>query len=327
VDADQYVHNVTSTKQNLNSAARGTANSGVLILADVNATNRYWHFHDPSGGGSPAPTPTDTTAPTVTATTPAANATGVAVSTNVTGTFSEAMNAASVTTGAFTLKTGTTTVAAAVTYNSTDNTATLDPTADLTPNTPYTATISGATDVAGNAVATKTWTFTTAPAAGGTLETVTLTATADSYVSSGAPGTNRGTSAALTVDSSPIEITYLAFNLKAYAGRTIESATLQLTSAGNGSTGKQNIKLVANDSWTETGITYANAPAPGASIGTLGPTAINTRYSVPLTATGLAGEPGQQLSLGIDSSSSDGLILNSKEAGATLAPTLVLTLR
>ena len=33
VDADQYVHNVTSTKQNLNSAARGTANSGLLVLS------------------------------------------------------------------------------------------------------------------------------------------------------------------------------------------------------------------------------------------------------------------------------------------------------
>ena len=45
VDADQYVHNVTSTKQNLNSTARGTANSGLLVLADVNATSRYWHYY------------------------------------------------------------------------------------------------------------------------------------------------------------------------------------------------------------------------------------------------------------------------------------------
>ncbi|MHA7238921.1 hypothetical protein [Arthrobacter sp. TMS1-12-1] len=51
VDADQYVHNVTSTKQNLNSAAQGTTDSGLLILADVNATSRYRHYHDPGGGG------------------------------------------------------------------------------------------------------------------------------------------------------------------------------------------------------------------------------------------------------------------------------------
>ena len=70
VDGDQYVHNVTSTKQNLNSAASGTANSGLLLLADVNATSRYWHYYDSTGGGGG----TDTTAPTVTATSPAADA-------------------------------------------------------------------------------------------------------------------------------------------------------------------------------------------------------------------------------------------------------------
>jgi hypothetical protein len=51
VDADQYAHNVTSTKQNLNAAARGTANSGLMLLADVNATKRYWHFYEPRVGG------------------------------------------------------------------------------------------------------------------------------------------------------------------------------------------------------------------------------------------------------------------------------------
>ncbi|MHA7286088.1 hypothetical protein ACX80I_07410 [Arthrobacter sp. MDT3-44] len=59
IDADQYVHNVTSTKQNLNSAAQGTAGSGLLMLADVNATSRYWNYFDPSSGGDT----TDPTAP------------------------------------------------------------------------------------------------------------------------------------------------------------------------------------------------------------------------------------------------------------------------
>ena len=161
VDADQYVHNVTSTKQNLNSAARGTANSGLLVLADVNATSRYWHFYDPSGGGGGG----DTTAPTVTGTSPAAGATDVAVTANVTGSFSEAMDASTVTSSTFTLKAGTTTVPAAVTYNSTDKVATLNPDADLAAGTTYTATIKGGSggvkDVAGNALASdKTWTFT-----------------------------------------------------------------------------------------------------------------------------------------------------------------------
>ena len=135
-----------------------------------------------------------------------------------------------------------------------------------------------------------------------------------------------GTSTVLGVDNSPVEATYLKFDLSAYAGRTLESATLQLRSAGSGSTGTQNVKLVADDSWTESGITYSNRPALGTSIGTLGPTTTNTSYNVPLTASGLAGELGQQLSLGMDANSSDGLDLNSKEAGSTLAPKLVLTL-
>jgi hypothetical protein len=108
----------------------------------------------------------------------------------------------------------------------------------------------------------------------------------------------------------------------------MESATLQLQSAGNASTGKQNIKLVADDTWTEGGMTYNTRPALGTTaIGTLGPTTINTGYSIPLTVSGLSGELGQQLSLGLDSGSSDGLDLNSKEAGSTLAPKLVLTLK
>jgi Bacterial Ig-like domain len=327
VDADQYVHNVTSTKQNLNSAARGTANSGLLLLADVNATSRYWHFYDPSGGGGG-----DTTAPTVTGTSPAAGATGAAVTANVTGSFSEAMDASTVTSGTFTLRDGATPVPAAVTYSSTNRVATLDPDASLAAGRTYTATIRGGSggvkDLAGNALATdRTWTFTTAAAGGGTSETVTLTATADSYVSSGATGTNFGSGTTLVADNSPVETTYLKFDLSAYSGRTLQSATLQLRSAGNASTGRQAVKLVASDSWTEGGITYSNRPALGTTtIGTLGPTATNTTYSISLTVSGLAGELGQQLSLGVDSSSADGLDLNSREGGSTAAPKLVLTM-
>ncbi len=197
----------------------------------------------------------DTTAPTVTA--------------NVTGTFSEAMNQSTVGSSTLTATTpGATPLQAAVTYNSRDRVATLDPGADLKAGVTCTATIKGGSagvkDAAGNALAAdRTWTFTTAaPAGGGTSETLTLTATADSYVSNGTglAGTNYGTSTMLGVDNSPMEVPYFKFDLSAYAGRTLESATLQL-------------------------------------------------------------------SLGIDSTSSDGLDLGSKEAsGGTYAPKLVITL-
>ncbi|WP_240721333.1 Ig-like domain-containing protein [Pseudarthrobacter sp. NamE5] len=164
VDADQYVHNVTSTKQNLNSTTRGTTNSGLLLLADANATSMYWYYYDPSSSGGS----TDTTVPTVTAVSPDAGTTAVAVTASVTGTFSEALDPSTVTADTFTLTAGTTSVAATVAYDSAGNIATLDPAADLAAGTEYTATIKGGTsgvkDVAGNALAAdKTWTFTTVP--------------------------------------------------------------------------------------------------------------------------------------------------------------------
>ena len=329
VDADQYVHNVTSTKQNVNSATRGTANSGLLVLADVNATSRYWHFYDQ------ATVPTDTTAPTVTDTSPAANATSVPLTANVTGTFSEAVDAATVTSSTFVLQAGSTAVPATVTYDATAKTATLDPSADLAAGTTYAATLTGGSagvkDVAGNALAADvTWTFTTAvpappPAPG--PETVTLTATADSYVSSQSPTTNYGKSTAVWMDNSPVQVTYLKFDLSAYAGRTLDTASLQLTVADNASGGKQNVKLVADDSWAEAALNYNNRPALGAGVGLFGPTAIGTSYTVPLTAASLAGELGQQLTLGVDTASTDGLAVSSKEAGSTAAPKLVLTFK
>ncbi len=49
VDADQYVHNVSSTKQNINNNrtdGASTTNSGLLVVAAVSASARYWHHYD-----------------------------------------------------------------------------------------------------------------------------------------------------------------------------------------------------------------------------------------------------------------------------------------
>ncbi|MBA3329920.1 MAG: Ig-like domain-containing protein, partial [Actinobacteria bacterium] len=118
-----------------------------------------------SGGGG-----TDITKPTVTARTPAAGTTGVAAGANVTATFSEAMNAATINGTSFTLMQGTTSAPAAVTYSTSGNVATLNPNTDLTAGATYTATVKGGTggvaDSAGNTLAANdTWTFTVATAA------------------------------------------------------------------------------------------------------------------------------------------------------------------
>lgn len=325
VDADQYVHNVSSTKQNINNGRTGgtsTTGSGLLLIADVNATKRYWHHYDGTTSSG------DTTGPTVTGVSPADAATGLAVSANVTGTFSEAMDPTTINSTTFTLTDSAgVTVPAAVSYDGTSKTATLNPDADLKNDATYTATITTEVkDTSGNALASnKVWSFKTAAATSATSatsETVTLTATADSYVSSGSTGSNYGTASVLGVDARPTEISYLKFDLGTYAGRTITEATLQLRATSSGSSGTQNVKLVSDGSWTETGITYDNKPALGTAVGKLGPTSSNTSYNVTLTASSLPTD--QFLSLGLDSSSNDGVDLGSRET--TTPPKLVLTL-
>ncbi len=111
----------------------------------------------------------DTTPPTIIATSPVNDSTGVAVSSVVTVTFSEAMDSASVVAaGTFTLKVTATSAAKAgtVTYNTATHVATFTPSTPLSTSTGYTATVTtAAKDVAGNALSPGTviFTFTTAP--------------------------------------------------------------------------------------------------------------------------------------------------------------------
>ncbi|MEU8136753.1 DUF4082 domain-containing protein [Streptodolium elevatio] len=102
----------------------------------------------------------DATAPTVTTTSPANSATAVPVNSSLSATFSEAVQPATV---AWELKKpDNSTVAGTGTYDAGTMTATFTPTANLAVSTVYTATVSGAKDAAGNTMAPKTWSFTTA---------------------------------------------------------------------------------------------------------------------------------------------------------------------
>ncbi len=108
--------------------------------------------------------PADATAPAVSSRGPGANATNVGVASNVSAIFSEFVQGISPTT--FTLKNAAgTSIPAAVSYDQATRRATLNPTANLALNTVYTARIAGGVsavrDMAGNALPTTTWTFTT----------------------------------------------------------------------------------------------------------------------------------------------------------------------
>ncbi len=176
---------------NNNYFTAGVTSGSLYALADgENGGNGVYGYL--AGGGFPANTyqkenywvdvlftttiGPDTTAPTVTAQSPGAGATGIATNSALTATFSEPMDAATVTSSTFELRNTATSalVTATVSYNATTNTATLTPSASLSATTQYTATIKGGTadprvkDLAGNALASNfTWNFTTG-AAGGT---------------------------------------------------------------------------------------------------------------------------------------------------------------
>ena len=99
--------------------------------------------------------------PIILSTTPINTATGVNIGTRVDAVFNEAMNPATINAVTFTLAKGTTPIAGVISYSGT--TASFLPTANLLPNTLYTATVtSGVKDVAGNAMINNyVWSFTT----------------------------------------------------------------------------------------------------------------------------------------------------------------------
>jgi hypothetical protein len=129
-------------------------------------------------------TTSNTSAPTVTSTAPIDTATGVNINQTVNATFSTSMDPATISTLTFTLAgPGTTSVNGTVSCNSGCTIATFTPTANLTTNAQFTATVTtGAKDLSGNALAAnKVWHFTT----GTTMGT--------GPVSLGAAGTFAGT--------------------------------------------------------------------------------------------------------------------------------------
>ncbi|MPZ20455.1 MAG: DUF4082 domain-containing protein [Luteitalea sp.] len=112
----------------------------------------------------------DTTPPAVTDVSPSSGASGVAITTAVTATFSENVDAASVNESTFELRNASNVlVPATVSYSAGARTATLTPSAPLAYETTYTARVvggvGGVQDLAGNPMAADfTWSFTTAAA-------------------------------------------------------------------------------------------------------------------------------------------------------------------
>ncbi|MBK9728845.1 MAG: Ig-like domain-containing protein [Saprospiraceae bacterium] len=134
-----------------NTIYTGTITTSVKNLAGTSIANNYiWTF-----------TTVNNIPPTVISTDPSNNATEVALSKIITAKFSVAMDPTSINASTFILRQGTSVINGTILYSGT--TATFIPSANLKPNTLYTATITtGVKNVFGIAMAANyIWTFTT----------------------------------------------------------------------------------------------------------------------------------------------------------------------
>jgi len=154
----------TATFTPSSNLSYGTTYTATLTTAVTSATgqalaaNDSWSF-------------TTVQAPAVLSMTPTNGATGVAATTDITATFSMAMNPATLTTSTFTLSSSGGQVAGMVSYAAGSDTATFTPSASLSYNTVYTATITTDAQNSGGVglAANDTWSFTTEAAPSGTV--------------------------------------------------------------------------------------------------------------------------------------------------------------
>src|SRR5215213_1936527 len=232
------MNNATSTKQPVGNA------SGLVVLAS-DETNKYY-YHNVMTLGAP---PADTTPPMLIASSPANGATGVSVASSVTASFSEAINAGTLSGATFRLLGPGGPLAATVSYNATSKIATLVPSANLGAGIAYTAMLTGTiTDLAGNALATpNSWSFTTAaaPPSDTTPPTVSSVTPANSAANV-STGTSVAASFSETLDASTV--TSANFTLSGPSGAVAASVTYN--SGTNTATLQPSAALAAGTSYT-----------------------------------------------------------------------------
>jgi len=275
-----------------------------------------------------APPAPDTTPPSVTSNSPSAGATGVALTTNVIATFSEAVTGVSSSTFRLTPPGGVP-IAATVIYDAGSKAATLDPSADLAASTIYTVSLNGAiADSAGNSLAPTSWSFTTtaAPPPGGTY---TFGPAADAFVSQASPTTPYATNSQVQAvgGSSSAKQAFLRFNVGGLpSGASIASAKLRLVVV-NDSTSGGIFNRTTNTSWPET-ITWNTRPAiDGPTLAMLGAVALNQVVEVDVTAV-VDGNDAYSFAISMPSANTNTVGYASREnSTAASRPQLVITTR
>jgi chitodextrinase len=138
-----------------------------------------------------------------------------------------------------------------------------------------------ALDSAGNESAkSSTVTATTQSSAGGG-SAFTFTPTDDATIARASPSSNYGASSTLIVDGTPVDDFLLKFNVST-GNCSIARAALKITVDNDGSA-SGGAFATTDPSWRESTVTWNSAPPAAGTIGSLGPVAVGTTYSVDLT--------------------------------------------
>jgi Ice-binding-like/Bacterial Ig-like domain len=245
----------------------------------------------------------DTAAPTIPTMNPANTTTAVATNHTIVVTFSEAMNAATITSSTFIVKQGSTIIPGTIVYTGT--TAIFTPASPFEGNKTYTVTITtGVKDVAGNALAANTTSsFTTGNAPDVTLPTVNST---DPLGSSTGVARNKVISIGFSEGMDPLTITSSTFSVMqgttpisgavTYSGTTatftpanlLAGSTTFIASISKGAKDLAGNALAAATTWSfttssaTTGLAAVNLGAAGNYV-ILAKTAINNSSTSAIT--------------------------------------------
>ncbi len=155
---------------------------------------------------------------------------------------------------------------------------------------------------------------------GGALSNGRFSAIADAEVQGASPSKNYGTSTQIASDGNPVRHAYLRFEVSGITD-VVTKAVLRcfvINASGDGPA-----VYKTSNTWSETGLTYSNRPAPsGSALADSKSVALNKWLELDVTA---AVKGNGTYSFVLIPTSSDSVICNSREA-TTNRPELVLTL-
>ena len=141
---------------------------------------------------------------------------------------------------------------------------------------------------------------------------------ADTYVSSAAPSSNYGTAKTMKADGSPEVNSYLRFPPPP-VDQLLLSASLRLTSTANLPSGVR-VHSLDDRTWSETGLTWSNAPPPGPQVGTSSAVTGGTAFTTDVTGAVSSDTP--TVNLVVRNLSASNISMYTKENG-TSVPALV----